>query len=242
MSDQWLSIVEYARTFAVSDMTIRRRIKTGKIEAVLRDGKYYIQVGRDESGRPLRLDVRNDQPVTEHQTDFDTAFDPVAQALTAQTLSGASLPRPLPSQNAGRADAPERGIAPIMKQRSNPSSLATSMYDLASNTPPNYPNTNQAIVSGNYESGLIPGHIRLGIGESATSLVDSKALLDFCESVLRRFSRLEARLEEGFKSKVALLENQMNQKDQESNKLRQQIEDLQLLIKILEKGSPGSRY
>src|SRR5687767_5251137 len=42
MSEQWLSIVEYARQFNMSDMTVRRRIKTGRIQAVLRDGKYYI--------------------------------------------------------------------------------------------------------------------------------------------------------------------------------------------------------
>ncbi len=44
MSEQWMSIVEYARTFAISDMTVRRRIKNGKLPAVLRDGKYYIKV------------------------------------------------------------------------------------------------------------------------------------------------------------------------------------------------------
>ena len=42
MAEQWLSIVEYARTFAMSDMTVRRRIKNGKLHAVLKDGKYFI--------------------------------------------------------------------------------------------------------------------------------------------------------------------------------------------------------
>ena len=43
MSEQWLSIVEYARLNSLSDMTVRRRIKTGRLHAVLREGKYYIQ-------------------------------------------------------------------------------------------------------------------------------------------------------------------------------------------------------
>ncbi len=47
MAEQWMSIVEYARTFAISDMTVRRRIKNGKLNAVLRDGKYYIQINPD---------------------------------------------------------------------------------------------------------------------------------------------------------------------------------------------------
>ena len=44
MAQQWLSIVEYARAFNISDMTIRRRIKTGKLQATLKDGKYFIPV------------------------------------------------------------------------------------------------------------------------------------------------------------------------------------------------------
>lgn len=44
MPGQWLSIVEYARSYNISDMTVRRRIKTGRLEAVLKDGKYFIPV------------------------------------------------------------------------------------------------------------------------------------------------------------------------------------------------------
>ena len=44
MSQRWLSIVEYARTYSISDMTVRRRIKNGKLNAQLKDGKYYIPV------------------------------------------------------------------------------------------------------------------------------------------------------------------------------------------------------
>lgn len=55
MAEQWLSIVEYARTYAISDMTVRRRIKTGRLKAVLKEGKYYIPV--DPSPEP-----RGDRP------------------------------------------------------------------------------------------------------------------------------------------------------------------------------------
>ncbi|MCY4381223.1 MAG: hypothetical protein OXC40_06630, partial [Proteobacteria bacterium] len=47
MAQQWLSIVEYARAYNISDMTIRRRIKTGKLSATLKDGKYFIPVDVD---------------------------------------------------------------------------------------------------------------------------------------------------------------------------------------------------
>lgn len=50
MSEAWLSIIEYAREHQLSDMTVRRHIRTGRLEAVLKDGKYFIpahaQVGK----------------------------------------------------------------------------------------------------------------------------------------------------------------------------------------------------
>ena len=49
MQDQWLSIAEYARHYNISDMTVRRRIKTGKIHAVLKDGKYFIPMDVDDT-------------------------------------------------------------------------------------------------------------------------------------------------------------------------------------------------
>ena len=43
-TEHWLSIIDYARMFNVSDMTVRRRIKAGKLPAKLIDQKYYIAV------------------------------------------------------------------------------------------------------------------------------------------------------------------------------------------------------
>jgi hypothetical protein len=49
---EWLSIVEYARHHQLSDMTVRRRIKTGRLEAVLQEGKYYIPAARTREFTP----------------------------------------------------------------------------------------------------------------------------------------------------------------------------------------------
>lgn len=54
MSQTWLSIVEYARAFNMSDMTVRRRIKTGKLDSVLKEGKYFIPVALDQSGSYIK--------------------------------------------------------------------------------------------------------------------------------------------------------------------------------------------
>lgn len=69
----WMSIIEYARQYNVSDMTVRRRIKTGRLNAELREGKYYIPV--QESGQrktfqePEELDFQIDlSPTYNSQT------------------------------------------------------------------------------------------------------------------------------------------------------------------------------
>jgi excisionase family DNA binding protein len=41
---EWLSIRDAAQAMGVSDLTVRRRIKDGRIEHRLRDGKYYVRV------------------------------------------------------------------------------------------------------------------------------------------------------------------------------------------------------
>ena len=51
MAEQWLSIVEYARATGISDMTIRRRIRCGRIKAELREGKYYIPLAMDSDAQ-----------------------------------------------------------------------------------------------------------------------------------------------------------------------------------------------
>ena len=69
MAEQWLSIVEYARTFDVSDMTIRRRIRTGRIKAVLREGKYFIPVSVDHAtGEAVRQTAPNRSLTVGHTT------------------------------------------------------------------------------------------------------------------------------------------------------------------------------
>jgi len=62
MSGPWMSIIEYARTYNVSDMTVRRRIKTGRLNAELRDGKYFIPIegsGHSQREEEFSIDLSN---------------------------------------------------------------------------------------------------------------------------------------------------------------------------------------
>jgi excisionase family DNA binding protein len=44
-SDRWLTIRQAALELNVSELTIRRRIKDGKLPSQLRAGKYYVKLG-----------------------------------------------------------------------------------------------------------------------------------------------------------------------------------------------------
>jgi hypothetical protein len=184
MSEQWLSIVEYARTYNVSDMTIRRRIKTGKLHAILREGKYYIPV-REEG-------VSKTKPPMPAPVSKSASTEPVLMkahptpARSYHEVSHAHIPAPVTKPN------PEK-------------------------------------------PGIVPTQVRAQIQQAPTTLVETGPLLSFCESALKKLTESEARLESGYKSKVLQLEAQLKTKDLEISHLYQQLEDLQVLVKILEK-------
>lgn len=67
MSGSWMSIIEYAREYNVSDMTVRRRIKTGRLNAELREGKYYIPVGESPGEKPQEASMPHNYSTKEVQ-------------------------------------------------------------------------------------------------------------------------------------------------------------------------------
>jgi len=71
MAQQWMSIIEYARQFSVSDMTVRRRIKNGKLYATLKEGKYFIPV--DAGHRPQPEEDNDFLPGFKEDRIFPTA-------------------------------------------------------------------------------------------------------------------------------------------------------------------------
>ncbi len=173
MAEQWLSIVEYARTFAVSDMTVRRRIKTGRLHAVLREGKYYIPVTGEL--------VAGDELISKELPPVMPARVPVsAQPVAAE----------FPVIEAPRTGASHRGL---------PSQIATNIQ--------------------RFES----------------SLVDSQALLQFCEHSVTRINSIERHLQDSFQAKIHSLEAELRLKDQTIGQLKEQVEDLQILVKLMEK-------
>lgn len=178
MAEQWLSIVEYARTFAVSDMTVRRRIKTGKLQAVLKEGKYYIPVGPGTAAEAAEF-----------------AAAEARQAVEPQPVMPAAIPAPVIKEDAmSTLQAPRPGA-----------SFRT-----------------------------LPGNISNNLQKYDSTLVDTQALLQFCEHSVTRINSIERHLQESFQLRLQSMESQLKLKDNQIAQLKQQVEDLQMLVKLME--------
>lgn len=176
MADQWLSIVEYARTHAISDMTIRRRIKTGRIKAVLREGKYYIPVG--PNGEIIEEAVES----------------PKAAASSALPRS-TEVPRPTISS----FPPEDTGIRPGASFKTLPQALSQNLL------------------------------------RAEHSLVDTNSLLQFCDKTVTRINSIERHLQDSYQARIQALEAQLRLKDATITQLKQQVEDLQMLVKLMER-------
>lgn len=213
MAEQWLSIVEYARTYSVSDMTVRRRIKTGKLHAVLKEGKYYIPVPVD-GGSTSRPAAREQSTTSGRGSGRDAtprrAEISVVKShpLAQKTYSGVIAAQENPQ-------TPANGFGPLFDDGdAGQSNSATSV--LAADSP-------------------IPNSLRTAVEQRSTTIVDSRALLAFCDGSLRSSGAAERRVEDLYRTRMEAMAQQLKNKDLELNSLKQQLEDLHLLVQILEK-------
>ena len=71
-----------------------------------------------------------------------------------------------------------------------------------------------------------------------TSLVHTEALLHFCDQALSRLGMAEQSIEDRYRNRILALEADVRARDEEIKNYRQQVEDLQLLVKLFEE-SPG---
>ena len=170
MAEQWMSIVEYARTFSISDMTVRRRIKNGKLNAVLRDGKYFIQVNGASAGDSINSISHSFTP------------PPASKPYGASSISR--------SERSGELHG--------------------------------WDSQKDRVVSDNHSS------------EPSVEPESDKmqALLNYCERSVNRINSIERHLKDSYQNKYLRLESEVRQRDLEISNLKQQVEDLQILIKM----------
>lgn len=196
-TEQWLSIVDYARMFNLSDMTVRRRIKSGKLPAKLIDQKYYISI-------PLNSSAPSQAFANSKNSDISGVYDAM----------------------------PSRGGQENKVVKGYPGT-----YNYASHLASNSNSTNSKTQRRDYlddEQSVIPHSLSEPLREVDKTLIDTRALLAFCEASMRKMAEVERRQVEKFKIKLELLEVNLKSRDAEIQLLKQQLEDLQLLVKILD--------
>jgi hypothetical protein len=205
MADQWLSIVEYARETGISDMTIRRRIRTGRISAELRDGKYFIPVTVDQgSGQisAVKSGARGSNPAIKSHPAPDKTLQraaPIVQRHTESSMEFLTADRKtIPTVVSSNAVGPRPQTQP-QEQHAIPEWLAKPLVD------------------------------------AGMASVEARGLIEFCHRALEQARATVSSVEARYASRLEALNAQIAQKDQEIMSLNQQVEDLQLLVQILER-------
>lgn len=231
MAEQWLSIVEYARATGTSDMTIRRRIRTGKIRADLRDGKYFISVSGnqviDSSSRPqLNSQTNNSSSKPQSGTSENSA-------MKNRQMSNHTVERSTPAVR--RVDEMHQAnhyqVAPnyIGHQNIEPQ---MSAYSNTSNSKSSHSNFSRQSAS---PWNNLPGSVTGPLVEAGMASVEARTLIEFCDRALNQASSTVQAIEGKFSARIDALTGQLDNRAREISVLNQQIEDLQLLVQILER-------
>jgi hypothetical protein len=224
MNEQWLTIVEYARACNVSDMTVRRRIRNGKLNAILREGKYLIPL----TGRPIPNTPAF--PVTEGAT--NTKNSPGDYRGTQVREQGVVKNHPAAHATVNV----EEFMASASTDLYADAQLSRSQHQAPAAvwTAP----TNQLVQKKHLEHGaanFIPKALSNPVAKHETVSFEAAALIEFCESMARRLDKTEESVRRECQAKQAELETKLQVKDLEILQLKQQVEDLQLLISIIDR-------
>ena len=216
MADQWLSIVEYARETGISDMTIRRRIRTGRISAELRDGKYFIPVTVDQANGqiiPVKPGSRqSNSPANSHAV------------IKAHPSPDRTIPRVIPSAAINESSSVGFGVKEkTIHQSPRENSFTSYQQPMASSQ-------SQAT-----ESNLTPDILVKPLIDAGMASVEARGLIEFCHKALEQARSTVVSVEARYVARLEALNAQLAQKDQELKSLNQQVEDLQLLVQILER-------
>jgi polyhydroxyalkanoate synthesis regulator phasin len=210
MAEQWLSIVEYARATGISDMTIRRRIRTGRIRAELKDGKYFIPV-------EIEPDLNSQRQIHSH------------------TQKNNQIIKNLPLHDR----AVERSIPVVRREADVEYSMRGSSRNSVATMPNVYSNDQIGINSKPMSWHHIPDHLVEPLVKVGSASVDARAVIEFCDKALEQAKETISNIDLKCKSQLEALGAKLSHREQEIKCLNQQIEDLQLLVQILERKKVG---
>ena len=230
MTEQWLSIAEYARHFDISDMTVRRRIKNGKLQAVLREGKYFIPVSSSASPD----NYQHNSPVSNRHPEAS----PRGSHETISARHGTYIP-----EQRNRVSYPENRTRNThqnthnqfaRRQERNRQSWGEPYAERQPGPGPGY-RTGHQIVSE-------PPAAPLPVDKENDPAKDNHHIMKICEKMLVKLEEAEKNLknlaearEATLNEKIKTLEEQATSRNEKLKRLMQKNEDMQLLIKMLEK-------
>jgi len=218
MAEQWLSIVEYARATGISDMTIRRRIRTGRISAELREGKYFIPVDLDETSGSV-VPLKNTSG--SHQNSI-IKNHPAPERSVNKVIPTIRRAETAASDGQRFGEASKNFVVPTVPSQ-QPASYQVSAKVLG---PPG---------SQYGESNAVPDMLARPLVEAGMASVEARGLIEFCHRALEQAKSTVATVEAKYVARLEAANSQLANKDQEIRSLNQQIEDLQLLVQILER-------
>lgn len=226
VAQQWLSIVEYARAYNISDMTIRRRIKTGKLSATLKDGKYFIPVDIEN------LPKRDSEPSSHHEPPRPSSHQGAAAPGHHRGPHAHNYPpTPFPAQHYPREAAHTQSAEP-------PPSSPEWIHKSAS------PRQGSPAEGTGGDGEVMHAHRRHIPHDVAANLVkasptgvvsvSSQKLLHVCDELIQQWKLRLDDVTKSYDNKLLYLEKSLEMKDAKITELQQKIEDLELLIKIFE--------
>jgi hypothetical protein len=232
MAEQWLSIVEYARTFNISDMTIRRRIRTGRIQAYLRDGKYYIPIDTDpNTGEPIKQSSKAKAAVAANSLPMKS--HPNAERTIPQVRSHGQFALEQEAYIEPRGQQSRSNYQEPLSRHMHVSEPAIKAHTAASTPHVRRPDIRVSNSVTSYSQ--IPSDLVSSIVAAPEVSVESQALLEYCNSSLATVKDIERHVEGHYAARMETTMEQLRTRDREISKLNQQIEDLQLLVQILER-------
>jgi polyhydroxyalkanoate synthesis regulator phasin len=233
MAEQWLSIVEYARATGISDMTIRRRIRTGRIRADLRDGKYYIPVEHQQvssiTHRSNGVAKNNDLPAPH--------LNGVPALVKSRSESNHTHERSIPSVSR-MEDARPIAHHQVSKGRVGPQYSSDHGLDDHSSYTTHTSQANALEQSPSVWTSL-PDNVTRPLVDAGMASVEARALIEFCDRALDQANSTVTSIEAKYSARLESMNSQLRVKDHEISSLNQQIEDLQLLVQILERKKIG---
>lgn len=219
MQQEWLSIVEYARAFDVSDMTIRRRIKNGKLRAVLKDGKYFIPVEGASAAVPANHGQFQQPQVMPAQANTQ---------MTSPHHSGTHLNSAMMQNNIPASYQMTTPAAPVTQ---NPQPFVEPVQFAET---PQTRQVQQTVNKPAFNFDHIPESVAGPIMSAQSTAINSEDLLKMVDKFMEKVATTEKEVTDKFKNKIQHLEQSIKTKDAELESLRQKLEDVELLVNILE--------